>query len=423
MGWTASLIIAIEGSGTRERIGGLPAWARLVLEATRLGVAEIALWLAPGTETPDLTLVRRPRQAATALRVAVGPAGGEALAAVASRQAAVVWVSATVLLLAGTLRVLLEAAPAEGEAVVVEAGGRPVAAALPAGAVTGAAGRTRLLEAACAADGAGFAVRLLEGLRRRRPCEAGSVLLLTTPAQRRAAERTLLRSLIKAEDVFVNRHLERPISLAITRQLAGSPVTPNQVTAAAIGLGLAAATCLAAGDRSWQVAGALLLVASSIVDCVDGELARLTFRSSRLGGWLDFLGDNLVHIAVFGAITLAAWQGGAGWHVAWLGAISIAAVLATVVLIGLAMYCQGRASFATAAPDHGRVPGGPRLARLANALAGRDFTYIILVLALFGRLEWFLWLSAVGGTLYAAVLAYLYWGAPPPAVSLSQEDR
>jgi phosphatidylglycerophosphate synthase len=411
---TACLIVGVDGPGAQERIGGLTPWARLVLEAERLGVARITVWAALGGATPGSPAgPRLTGRGTTRLSVAAGPEAGEALAAAAGGLAAVVWVSATALVPAMTLRALLDAVPEEGEAVVVEAGGRPVAAALPAGAVNGAAGRARLLEAGRAADSAGFAARLLAGLRRRPLSGPGAVFLLDSPAERRAAERALLKSLTKAQDGFMSRHLERRISLAITRRLAGSRVTPNQVTLFSITVGLAGAACIAVGDQAWQVAGALLFIASSVIDGVDGELARLRFEGSRLGGWLDFLGDNVVHAGIFGAIAAAALRGGAGPHVAWLGAASIAAIAFTVATVALAMRRRGSASFTSVAPDVGAT--APRLARLADALARRDFTYLVLLLALLGRLEWFLWLSAVGGSLYALVVAYLHWGAPARA--------
>ncbi len=415
----ACLLVGVDGPAARERLGGLTPWARLVLEAERLGVARIAVWVAHESGDPGVLAGSRPAgSAATVPSVAAGPRAGDALAAAAGLTAdpqgddalhSLVWVSAAALVPAATLRALVDAAPAEGEAVVVEAGGRPVAATLPAGAVRGAAGRARLLESGMAADSAGFAARLLEGLDRRSVREPGAVFLLDTPAGRRAAERTLLRSLIKAEDGFMSRHVERRISLAITRRLAGSRVTPNQITLFSIAVGLAGAACIAVGDRAWQVAGALLFIASSVIDGVDGELARLTFQRSRLGGWLDFLGDNVVHVGIFGAIAAAALRAGAGPHVAWLGAASIGAIAFTVATVALGMRRRGSASFTTVAPDV--ESAAPRLARLADALARRDFTYLVLLLALLGRLEWFLWLSAVGGSLYALVVAYLHWGA------------
>src|SRR5437667_12502839 len=51
------------------------------------------------------------------------------------------------------------------------------------------------------------------------------------------------------------------------------------------------------------ISGALLLQFSAIIDCVDGDLARVLYKESRLGKWLDLVGDQFVHIAVFAGIS------------------------------------------------------------------------------------------------------------------------
>ena len=51
-------------------------------------------------------------------------------------------------------------------------------------------------------------------------------MLVETPADVRAAEGRLLRSLVKDTDGFMARHVERPISLQISRRLAGTAITP-----------------------------------------------------------------------------------------------------------------------------------------------------------------------------------------------------
>src|SRR5204862_267301 len=50
------------------------------------------------------------------------------------------------------------------------------------------------------------------------------------------------------------------------------------------------------------VAAIVLLEASAVLDCSDGEIARLRFAESRLGHWLDVTGDTVVHVAVLAGI-------------------------------------------------------------------------------------------------------------------------
>ncbi|HKS90314.1 MAG TPA: CDP-alcohol phosphatidyltransferase family protein, partial [Tepidiformaceae bacterium] len=81
-------------------------------------------------------------------------------------------------------------------------------------------------------------------------------------------------------DGIVSRHLNRPLSRPIARALAHTPVTPNMVTALTLLLSIAATLLIATG---FQIAGGIGIQVVSVVDGVDGELARLTNKASRFG--------------------------------------------------------------------------------------------------------------------------------------------
>src|SRR6185295_18996866 len=100
------------------------------------------------------------------------------------------------------------------------------------------------------------------------------------------AETWLLRSLVKQREGFMSRHFERRVSLALTSRLAPHRVTPNAMTLVSAAIGLASAPFFVSSRPSWQLTGALLLLAHSILDGCDGELARLKFLQSRRGAAL-----------------------------------------------------------------------------------------------------------------------------------------
>ena len=56
--------------------------------------------------------------------------------------------------------------------------------------------------------------------------------------------------------------------------------------------------------------GALLFQLSVIIDCCDGEVARLTFSESKFGQELDIWADNVVHMALFAGIACGAYLSG-----------------------------------------------------------------------------------------------------------------
>ncbi len=152
-------------------------------------------------------------------------------------------------------------------------------------------------------------------------------MVVETPANVGVAERRLLRSLVKDTDGFMARHVERPLSLQISRRLAGTVITPNQMSLISIAVGICGGPFFLSSRPLMQTIGALLFLAHSILDGCDGELARLKFQQSRWGGVLDFWGDNVVHTVIFGCM-------GVGWSLSasaiwplWLG---VAAVLGTL---------------------------------------------------------------------------------------------
>jgi phosphatidylglycerophosphate synthase len=225
-------------------------------------------------------------------------------------------------------------------------------------------------------------------------CPGGRFVLEGTEDIDRA-ERWMLRSLVKDSEGFMSRHFERRLSLFATRRLARTAVTPNAMTLASVAIGVAAAPFFLSPRPAWQVAGALLFLLHSIVDGCDGELARLKFLQSRLGAALDFWGDNLVHVAVFGGMAVG-WSHAAGspWPLA-AGAIAMLGTLAAAVWLHRWQ----------AGPGEGARP--PDTAgRLVDLFAHRDFIYLILALAFWGRAWWFLGLAACGIPLFLVALGW-----------------
>ena len=212
-------------------------------------------------------------------------------------------------------------------------------------------------------------------------------IVVETPADVRAAERRLLQSLVKDTDGFMARHVERPISLQISRRLAGTAITPNQMSLISIAVGICGGPFFLSSRPLMQTIGALLFLAHSILDGCDGELARLKFQQSRWGGVLDFWGDNVVHTVIFGCMGIG-WSLSAGaiWPL-WLGA---GAVLGTLGSAGFVYWRlmrskDGGDTLFTSVSD---APERP-LTRLLDSASRRDFIYLVILLALFGRSNWF----------------------------------
>ncbi len=208
-------------------------------------------------------------------------------------------------------------------------------------------------------------------------------------------EKSLYHGLIKETDGFMARHLNRKISLAITRQLINTSLTPNQMSLISIGIGLMGALLLSFPIISLQVFGALLFLLHSITDGCDGELARLKYMESRWGGLLDYWGDNIVHAAVFLGIGLA-WKKATGLMIAlWCSGFAIAGSLLTAGLV-YAMTMRSGKDDGPVYTSTSRKGKKDRWVIIADFLSRRDFIYLVVVLAIFGKLHWFLVLAAIG---------------------------
>jgi len=90
-------------------------------------------------------------------------------------------------------------------------------------------------------------------------------------------------------DGIVSRYLNRPLSRPMARAISPTPVTPNAVTSFTLLLAIATGAMLAAG---WNIAGGIAIQAVSVIDGVDGELARLKNQATRFGGVFDAVTDR-----------------------------------------------------------------------------------------------------------------------------------
>ena len=220
------------------------------------------------------------------------------------------------------------------------------------------------------------------------------------------AERFLLKGLIKDNEGFMSRHFDRTISLAVSRRLAGTRMTPTQMTLVAVGIGLVGAPFFLSSRPAVQVVGGILFLLHSILDGCDGELARLKFQESRFGGVLDFWGDNVVHVAVFGAMGLGlARATGRTWPL-WCAASAVLATAASAwVVYRRTMTGPKEGPLYTSVATHSDT----RLSRMTDAVSRRDFIYLILIMSAFGVADWFVIMAAVIVPVYFLALLVVAW--------------
>jgi len=137
-------------------------------------------------------------------------------------------------------------------------------------------------------------------------------------------------------DVYLHRPLGYLVALASFR----TPVSPNHITLLSMIFGVVAGVCiLLPFSHHLLVAGALVLL-STVLDCADGQLARMRKSASTVGRMLDGVADSVVSVAVVGPWLYSLWTRYESDP--WMGC----------AMVGLAVGAIMTSSFHTAMYDH-----------------------------------------------------------------------
>jgi len=122
--------------------------------------------------------------------------------------------------------------------------------------------------------------------------------------------------LIEVEEL-ADLYILRPPAFLLVKAMAGTNITPNQVTMLSMTVGVLGGICYGLGRPSTIVLGAILLGLSLVFDCADGQLARLKKNGTPLGRILDGLIDYVVQIAVFAGLAVGL-DPGPGRRTVWI---------------------------------------------------------------------------------------------------------
>jgi CDP-diacylglycerol---glycerol-3-phosphate 3-phosphatidyltransferase len=159
--------------------------------------------------------------------------------------------------------------------------------------------------------------------------------------------------------------------------LARTRVTPNALTTAGVSLCLAAAVLVYFEDHNellFYWLGAFVFVVGSILDILDGALARAGGKTTPFGSFLDSTTDRVGEGAMLGAIALVFARQG--------NEVALGAAIAAVAGSFLVSYTRAKAE---ALGLRGDVGFGSRAERVVAITAG-------LVLAPWGLLPWAIYL-------------------------------
>jgi len=200
----------------------------------------------------------------------------------------------------------------------------------------------------------------------------------------------MTQALQARENFQINRFLSRPLSAALLK----TPATPNQITCASLGFGILSGLLFSAGTYTSSLAGALLFVCAAVLDNCDGEIARAKKMGSAFGAWLDVVTDILKDLAFFAGLSWGLLQQGVLGPIpqAWLLCTGGSVINVAIVIL------QKTKGFGPAVFNQPNPKGADReniWYKITEALREGDSTWLVVILALFGRTDWLLWASAL----------------------------
>jgi phosphatidylglycerophosphate synthase len=236
---------------------------------------------------------------------------------------------------------------------------------------------------------------------------------LRPPARLKEAEIELVRGTGKVTDGIYSR-FNRRLCWPAVRWLSHTFVSPNAVSFGGLAIAILAGLAFAQGSWAYDVAGGLLFFVGGLFDEIDGMLARLKFRESALGCWLETWIDYSSYLLLFAGMMIGSYRR-AGEFYLWLGA---AVVVGCLISFGVISW-QRKLGAPAGAPNeyyHRHLARLDRDARNPVSFATRNLHFLarrgviihyILLFAVLGGTRLFLILSALGANIAWIVTIYL----------------
>ena len=181
---------------------------------------------------------------------------------------------------------------------------------------------------------------------------------------------------------------DQRLARLLIRPFAGTPLHPNHVTTVSLLLGIASGAVFAVGGPDLAWLGALLFVLAVLVDHMDGELARMTGKTSRFGHYYDYVVGSLNSTVLFAGLGWGLSETELGATALWVG---LAAGFSNPVIVSLRLLIEHR--HGAEAVEHPSASG----------FELEDFIYLIGPITWSGGLVYFFWVYGLG------TIGYLIW--------------
>jgi len=174
----------------------------------------------------------------------------------------------------------------------------------------------------------------------------------------------------------------------LIRPFASTFLHPNHVTAISLLLGLVSGVLFAVAAPGFEHLAALSFMLAVLVDHMDGELARMTGKTSTFGHYFDYIAGSLIYTFLFCGLGIGLYRREADEAALWVG---LAAGMSNLLIVSLRLAIERRhGAEAVAHPS-------------SSGFEIEDFIYLIGPITWAGGLVYFFWIYGVG------TLGYLAW--------------
>lgn len=107
-------------------------------------------------------------------------------------------------------------------------------------------------------------------------------------------------SLKKIEvEEFFDLFFYRPLAFLLVKAIYSTNITPNQLTVISMVFGVIGGFFYSNGNHNSFIIAAVLILIYNVVDCSDGQLARLKKNGTAVGRILDGIADYVVSVAAY----------------------------------------------------------------------------------------------------------------------------
>lgn len=190
-----------------------------------------------------------------------------------------------------------------------------------------------------------------------------------------------------------NTWIHKVSRVLIVNPLIDTPVRPNHLTIVRLATGLGAFVGFAIGAVPWVQIGAVAFLISMLFDRADGDLARLTGRTSPLGHTLDLIADALCNSLIFVGLGIGLSHGNYG-----IGAIAMGITAGVAVAAILCMVIRVESFEGARAAELGGIAG----------FDPDDAMCLVPIAVLFETAEGLLLAAAIGAPCFAMLFLILF---------------